>query len=362
MNHRPGMHGKFSPNHKMSSMKKASFEVALKAKKQIAEGTMAFTFEKPEKFKFRAGQHIRMTLIDPPETDGEGNSRFFSVASTPQDKDLVFAMRMRDTAFKRTLGRMQIGDKVLIQILIGVPHGAFALHDDAVKSPTVFIVGGIGIVPAYSMIKDATERKLPHKMVLFYSNRRPEDAAYLAELEKLAKQNPNFKLIAIVTEPEKAAKVWRGETGHVDSSLLKKYADDLQSTIYYVSGLPDMVSTMQTLLADLGVNKDNVQAEEFTGFNLNEIHGTTNRNWKNHAVFLALALAIVALIIVHVTGAQSVFHGGLGSLSITNPLSYLTIGFILAIISIKLKLFSMGFRHGMKRKSGAYNNEKGDKS
>ena len=42
MQHDPSMH--------MGSMSKklASFEVALKDKKQIAEGTMAFVFEKPD--------------------------------------------------------------------------------------------------------------------------------------------------------------------------------------------------------------------------------------------------------------------------------------------------------------------------
>src|SRR3989344_5396371 len=84
------------------------YKVVLKDKKQIAEGTMAFVFGKPKEFHFKAGQHIRMTLINPPETDSEGNSRFFSLASTPQETDLVIAMRMRDTAFKRVLERMQI--------------------------------------------------------------------------------------------------------------------------------------------------------------------------------------------------------------------------------------------------------------
>ncbi|EKD65353.1 MAG: hypothetical protein ACD_50C00115G0011, partial [uncultured bacterium] len=60
------MHGHFPPNHSGSSMKKVAFEVALKGKKQIAKGTMAFVFEKPKGFHFRAGQHIRMTLIGPP--------------------------------------------------------------------------------------------------------------------------------------------------------------------------------------------------------------------------------------------------------------------------------------------------------
>src|SRR5712691_12067270 len=97
------MHGHFPFNHSRSSKKIVAYEVALKDKKQIAEGTIAFVFEKPNGFHFKAGQHIRMTLMNPPETDSEGNSRFFSLANSPQEKDLVIAMRMRDTAFKRVL-------------------------------------------------------------------------------------------------------------------------------------------------------------------------------------------------------------------------------------------------------------------
>jgi len=48
-----------------------------------------------------------MTLIDPSETDNEDNSRFFLTRQYSSDADLVIAMRMRDTAFKRVPGRMQ---------------------------------------------------------------------------------------------------------------------------------------------------------------------------------------------------------------------------------------------------------------
>ena len=258
-------------NHLRPSMKRSAFEVALKGKKQLAEGTLAFIFEKPNGFHFQAGQHIQMTLIHPPETDSEGNSRFFSLANSPQEKDLVIAMRMRDTAFKRVLGRMQTGDKVRIEILLNSPHGSLTLHDDPSK-PAVFLIGGIGIVPAFSMIKDATERKLPHKIFLFYSNRRPEDAPFLDELETLTKQHPSFKLITTVTQPEKEVSSWQGETGFINHSMLKKYVDDLESPMYYLAGLPEMVSAMKTMLTDSGVSEENIRAEEFTGFNLNEIH------------------------------------------------------------------------------------------
>ncbi len=321
----------------MPDMKKMSYEVALKGKKQIAEGTMTFTFEKPKAFKFKAGQHIRMTLIDPPETDNEGDSRFFSLASTPQDKDLVIAMRMRDTAFKRVLKNMPIGSKVLIQILLGVPHGAFALHEDA-TIPAVYVVGGIGIVPAYSMIKDATERRLRHKLLLIYSNRRPEDAPFLTELQNLAKQNPNFTLIATLTEPEKAAKLWKGETSHISIELLEKYVDSLQNPIYYVSGLPEMVSAMKTVLKNAGVSESKVQAEEFTGFSLNEIVDDKQKTLISRLLVFALIVLVVGIVLMHVTGAKSVFHNGFSSLSFNNPLSYLFIGLVLVIIAVKLKL------------------------
>ena len=321
-------------------MKLASYEVALKSKQQIAEGTYAFTFEKPKDFTFKAGQHIRMSLINPPETDAEGDKRFLTMASTPQEPDLRFAMRMRDTAFKRTLSRMQPGEKVLIQKRLGdSPHGSFVLHDDVTK-PAVFVIGGIGIVPAYAMIKDATERKLPHKLFLFYSNRRPEDAPFLADLQSLAKQNPNFTLIATMTEAEKSAQSWKGETGLIDQAMLKKYLPDAQAPIYYAAGLPEMVSAMKKLLAEAGVTEDNIRAEEFTGFNLNELPDSPTSKTKNYFVGIAVAAVIIMLVLVHTGAFGSLSHMTLlNAFSFTNPLSYLLVVLLLAVVAFKVAVF-----------------------
>ncbi|MEP6564280.1 MAG: FAD-dependent oxidoreductase [Mesorhizobium sp.] len=270
-----------------ASMKKVSFEVSLKSKSEIAEASRAFVFDKPDGFRFKAGQHVRMTLIDPPETDRTGDSRFFSLASAPGEADLAIAMRMRDTAFKRVLGRLQIGDKVRIEMLLDGPHGAFALHENA-SQPAVFLAGGIGIVPALSMIKDALERKLPHQLLLFYSNRRPQDAAYLGELQELAAHNSSFKLVATMTEAALSARSWTGETGRIDHSMLGRHTGDPQVCVYYVSGLPEMVSAMKTMLARSGVRPASIQAEAFTGFDLNTIGRVTGRKWRRFIPFLAM--------------------------------------------------------------------------
>ena len=81
----------------------------LTKREEIAEGTVAFHFAKPPDFQFRPGQSIDLTLLNPPETDAEGNTRAFSIASAPFDNDLMIATRMRATAFKRVLRKSHTG-------------------------------------------------------------------------------------------------------------------------------------------------------------------------------------------------------------------------------------------------------------
>ncbi|WP_210240513.1 ferredoxin--NADP reductase [Mesorhizobium comanense] len=347
------MHGRSG-----ASMEKASFEVALKSKQQIAQDSWAFVFERPAGFHFRAGQHVRMTLIDPPETDSEGDSRFFSLASTPGDADLVIAMRMRDTAFKRVLGRLETGEKVLMQILLDVPHGAFALHEDA-SQPAVFLAGGIGIVPAFSMIKDAIERELSHRLFLFYSNRRPEDAAYLEELQELAEQNPSFTLVATMTEAARSERSWTGETGRMDQSMLAKHVDDPLLAVYYISGLPEMVNEMKTMLGRSGVGKASIQAEEFTGFDLNKIGPNAagkvaGRRWRRFIPMVATVLAVATLVILHAGAAISIFRNGLGRVSAANPIWYVVMGIFLVLAIIKIAYFAGHHLSGRDRAGNAF--------
>ncbi len=238
-----------------------SIAVTLLKKETVAAGTMAFFFKKPDGFEFRAGQHTSLTLIDPSETDGEGNSRDLSIASSPSEPYIEVATRIRDTAFKRVLSRMEDGGSVR---LVNA-HGSFTLQQDTSKK-AVFLIGGIGITPVLSIIKDATERKLPHTMVLFYSNRRPEDAPFLKDLQHLAQQNPSFTLVATMTDPEKSNEKWDGEVGLIDNAMLKRHLGEMQSAIYYLSGPPAMVGAMRTLLTGAGVNDDAIKTEEFSGY------------------------------------------------------------------------------------------------
>jgi ferredoxin-NADP reductase len=226
---------------------------------EVAAGTMAFRFERPPGFAFQAGQNMLVTLVDPPELDAQGPSRTFTLASAPHEPELLIATRMRDTAFKRVLKRAAPGTPVELD----GPAGAMILHEDAAR-PAVFLAGGIGITPFLAMVRDAVHRRLPHRIFLFYGNRRPEDGAFLDELSHLA--SPNYRLIAAMSEPEKSARPWHGERGFVDRAMLQRHLPDLKGPVYYFAGPPAMAMAMQQMLSGAGIADDDMRSEEFYGY------------------------------------------------------------------------------------------------
>jgi ferredoxin-NADP reductase len=230
-------------------------QIALRRREPVAEGTFAFYFEKPAGFSHTAGQNAQFTLIEPPAMDAAGPSRPFSIASAPHEHELMIATRMRDSTFKRELATMPLGTRVQLD----GPAGSLVLDGDASR-PAVFLAGGIGITPFLAMARDAARRALAHEIVLFYSNRRSQDAAFLAELERL--QSGRFRLIATMTQ----APDWRGERRLISRELLAAHLPDLRAPIYYFAGPPGMTMAVEGMLRDIGVAADDMRSEEFYGY------------------------------------------------------------------------------------------------
>lgn len=228
--------------------------------KTVAEGTEMFLFEKPSGFEFRAGQSIDLFLVNPPETDAEGNKRAFSIVAAPHEEHLAIATRMRDTAFKRVLKSLPAGAPLTLE----GPFGDLVLHENAAR-PAVILAGGIGITPFRSMIADAAHRKLPHRITLIYSNRAPKDAPFLEELSALAQENPNLTFVPTMTDPEASAE-WEGARGLINAELVKQYIEEGTQPVYYLAGPAGMVKAMRELLNGIGVSNDDIRTEEFTGY------------------------------------------------------------------------------------------------
>ena len=233
----------------------------LKARDSLCNGTTGLYFEKPDGFKFKPGQFANFTLDSTIATDAGGSTRSLSIASAPHENDLMVAMRMRDTGFKRAASALPIGAPFLLE----GPYGNLILHRDIAR-PAVFLAGGIGITPFRSMIRHATEVGSAHRIFLFYSIRRLEEAAFLKELLEMQELNLRFKFIPTITHPDGIPHHWRGELGYITEPMLTRWLPDFQVPIFYIAGPPGMVAGMRQILCDAGVSDDDIRAEEFAGY------------------------------------------------------------------------------------------------
>ncbi|GAB3649796.1 ferredoxin--NADP reductase [Ramlibacter alkalitolerans] len=235
--------------------------VRLQRREEVAHGTMAFHFDKPAGFSFKPGQAIDLILPDPAIAGTEGARHAFSIVSAPHEGELVVATRRRDSAFKNALAGLALGAPAQVE----GPFGALTLHNKAERA-AVFVAGGIGITPFMSMLRHAAHQRLQRRLVLVYSNRRPEDSAFLSELQRLEGDYPNFSLVATMTRMAESRLPWMGETGLVDAALLKRVAAELPDPVYYVAGPPAMVAGLRETLERVGVDDDDIRSEEFYGY------------------------------------------------------------------------------------------------
>lgn len=237
-----------------------TFEAPLVDRHLVADRTMAFRFAKPADWTYRAGQFVDITLLEPPETDVEGNTRGFSISSAPHEDVIMITTRLRDTAFKRVLQTMPVGTAVRIE----GPFGDLRLHHAA--RPAVVLTGGIGITPFRSILLETIRGGgLPYPVVVLYANRRPQDAAFLDELRALAAQDANLTFVPTMSGLE-SGEPWEGERGHIDAAMLGRHIDRLTDAIYYLTGPPGMVQGLRTMLLAAGVDEDDIRTEEFTGY------------------------------------------------------------------------------------------------
>ena len=213
---------------------------------------------------FKAGQFMDLTLLDPSETDAEGNTRGFSINSAPDDPELIFTTRLRDTAFKRVLRSLPLGTGVQLD----GPFGNFTLHKNESR-PAVLLAGGIGITPFRSFVRRAAHENLGPRILLLYSNRRPEDAPFLDELYELERKNRRFTFVPTMTRISDSRASWTGETGRIDPGMILRHTKrsaTFENAIYYIAGPPQMVAGLHAVVRNLGIDDDDIRTEDFAGY------------------------------------------------------------------------------------------------
>jgi len=231
-----------------------AFEAELLETIPRTDNISSFRFSNPVNLQFEAGQYFIITIKEGDNT----LVHHFSFSNSPTEIGyLEFTTRLRDSEFKNALIGLKKGDTVKLN----GPFGEFLLKVGAEKIS--MLSGGIGITPFRSMIKYCTDKRLKTKITLIYGNRSEADIAFKDELDIMQKENSNLKVVHTLSETVEG---WSGYKGHIDESMIKKEIPDYADNIFYCSGPPGMVKVIGDLILNIGVNKDNIIRENFSGY------------------------------------------------------------------------------------------------
>src|SRR5919199_1580263 len=175
--------------------------------------------DKTTLFNYTAGQFAFFD-IGGVYNDPKGPIRHFTISSSPTENFIMFSTRIRDSPYKKRLSTLEEGSRVKVR----GPEGQFVLHEDYSKS-AVFLSGGIGVTPFRSMIKYATDKQLPLRIIMFDSNRNQENTLFKKEFDEYVNINRNLKIVYTITEEQQGSQditlssssptrqQWTGERG-----------------------------------------------------------------------------------------------------------------------------------------------------
>lgn len=227
-------------------------------KHEVAKGTLLVLLALDGYPKYRPGSYFWVELPERGDNDEKGLRRHISLVTSPTETGVVgLATRLRDTAFKRTLAALEVGDEVEVE----EPKGSFLLPEET-NVPYVFVAGGIGITVFRSMLRFIRDEQLPYEVTLVYSNRDRESAAFLDELLEFERELPGLHIVLTMTDEP----AWEGETRRIGAAMLQEHLGELNRYRFLVAGPPAMADAVVEALHGAGVPEDRVLADKFSGY------------------------------------------------------------------------------------------------
>jgi ferredoxin-NADP reductase len=226
--------------------------------REVARGTLLVLFAVEDYPDYRPGAYFWVELPDRGHADEKGLRRHISLVTSPTEAGFVgLATRLRDSAFKRTLAELRVGDEVEVE----EPKGSFLLPEDT-SLDYVFVAGGIGITVFRSMLRYIADTGAPYRVTLVYSNRDHASTAFLDELEELAGRIEGMRIVLTMTDdPE-----WEGDTRRLHADVLEELVGGLEGRTFLVAGPPEMVEDVSGALLAAGVPEERVVASKFSGY------------------------------------------------------------------------------------------------
>ena len=203
--------------------------------------TFRTNFLNKNDFSFRCGQCAMLSVF------GKGES-MISISSTPLIKDSLQFSILKMGRVTTALHEMLAGD------IIGIrgPYGnSFPIEDWKGKS-LIFIGGGIGLAPIWSVLHTALGKKEGYgDITLIYGARTSKDLVFREELEELRKK------IAVHLSVDVEEPGWEEFVGFVPQNVTDKKPSP-ENTVAVTCGPPIMIKFVIQALEELGFKEEQI--------------------------------------------------------------------------------------------------------
>lgn len=221
--------------------------------------TESFYFKSEAPLAYQPGQYLHWSLPHP-ESDERGEKRYFSIASSPTEPEVMFTTKFAEasSSFKTALKSLAIG-----QVLEAEgPEGDFVLpsHPD---HAVVLVAGGVGITPFRSMLKYMADSGQNRPVYLLYGCRSEQDQLFAPEIDQWSVSCLNLTVTYLLGQ---ASASWNGQRGNLSGRRILDLAGDLGARSVYLSGPELMVKSLQEQLIDLSVPENQIQIDDFPGY------------------------------------------------------------------------------------------------
>lgn len=199
---------------------------------------------------FRAGQFARLRF-------GRLPARSYSMANLPAAERLEFLVReVREGRVSGHIARqLSAGDRVRVE----GPFGHAFLRTASPKT-IVAAAGGSGLAPILAIAREATRRRIPCPLALYFGVRREADLFALSDLTRLGAQNPHLSIHLVLSEPPAAGYGHRSGLPH---EAIAADFTDLELAQIYCAGPPPMVEAVAKTAQGLGAAAGNIHSDPF---------------------------------------------------------------------------------------------------
>ena len=213
-------------------------------------------FTKPAEFTFSSGQ-FALFSVPSSEDPSDVQPRAYSIASTPEEKDLLFVIKLKEGGRASTWVERSLKEGTDVQMQ--GPLGVFGF-DPIWEGGSLFICTGAGIAPFRSMIVSALESGYSKPMDLCIGCYSQKNLFWINDLEALAKQYSNFRFHIALSDP---VEPWEVSRGYVQDIVQNVVPDFAQRSIY-ACGNPLMTGALkERCLGEWNVSKDRFHMEGY---------------------------------------------------------------------------------------------------